>query len=88
MDDGSEYTGSFNNDKVEGEGVYKDAEGNRYESSKLGKGFFDNGRLQKKGRAYFANGDEYKGFFKDGRFDGKGKMKYKHIALGPQGFSE
>ena len=81
MDDGSEFTGEFIDDRAEGEGVYIDSDKNKYENSKNGKGFFRNGRLQHKGKAYFANGDIYKGYFKDGCFDGKGKMKYRHVPV-------
>lgn len=81
MDDGSEYTGEFNEDKVQGKGVFIDADKNKFVNSKEGKGYFSNGRLQKKGKAYFSNGDSFKGYFKDGCFDGFGKMNYKHVSV-------
>ncbi|CDW71949.1 UNKNOWN [Stylonychia lemnae] len=81
MEDGSEFTGEFIDDRVEGDGVFVDAGHNRYENSKEGKGFFRNGRLQRKGKAFFQNGDVYNGYFKDGCFDGKGKMKYRHVPV-------
>ena len=51
MDDGSEFTGDFNHDTVDGAGEFIDARKNKFVNSKKGKGFFKKGRLQGKGTA-------------------------------------
>ncbi len=52
------------------------------------KGHFENGRLQGRGEAHFADGRRYVGGFRDGRFHGEGTLAYPSGTVYAGGFKD
>lgn len=68
---GSKYEGSWENDRINGEGTSWYNNGNRYHGEWL------NGRINGLGTLYLASGDRYSGDWKDGRRHGQGTYFYR-----------
>ena len=73
---GSKYEGSWENDRINGEGTSWYNNGNRYHGEWL------NGRINGLGTLYLASGDRYSGDWKDGRRHGQGTYYYRQDASG------
>ena len=67
---GSKYEGSWDGDRINGEGTSWYNNGNRYHGEWL------NGRINGLGTLYLASGDRYSGDWKDGRRHGQGTYFY------------
>lgn len=67
---GSKYEGSWENDRINGEGTSWYNNGNKYHGEWL------NGRINGMGTLFLASGDRYSGDWKDGRRHGQGTYFY------------
>ena len=70
-DDGSVYSGLFENGKMNGTGKYTDHKKDVYT------GPFKNGKLHGKGKIEYFDGSFCEGMFIDGKLDGEGYYKFK-----------